>query len=46
LEEAQDWLGKTMGVDQQAVRHAAAEDPDLKPSWENPGGAPWQRKEE
>ncbi|HHY84271.1 MAG TPA: tetratricopeptide repeat protein [Verrucomicrobia bacterium] len=45
LEEARIWLGRAMRVDENAVRRAAADDPDLKPLWEHLGGMPWEAEE-
>ena len=43
LEEAQAWLKKAMAIDEQTVKRAAIDDPDLKPLWDSMSGTLWKR---
>ena len=45
LDECREWFKKAMTVDEQTVRRAALDDPDLKPLWESLGGTSWRRTE-
>ena len=38
LKECRAWLNKAMAIDEETVKQAAANDPDLKPLWESGGG--------
>ena len=38
LEECRAWLNKAMAIDEETVKQAAANDPDLKPLWGSGGG--------
>jgi tetratricopeptide (TPR) repeat protein len=40
LEECRAWLNKAMAIDEETVKRVAAEDPDLKPFWDNEEGRP------
>jgi tetratricopeptide (TPR) repeat protein len=40
LEECRAWLNKAMAIDEETVKRAAAEDPDLKPLWNSLHGSP------
>lgn len=45
LAESRDWLKKALGINEEAVKGAAADDPDLKPLWEEMGGTLWAREQ-
>jgi hypothetical protein len=38
LEECQAWFKKAMAIDEQAVKRAGIDDPDLKPLWDSLSG--------
>jgi tetratricopeptide (TPR) repeat protein len=44
LEEAQEWLKKAMAIDEQTVKRAAIDDPDLLPLWDSMSGTLWKRE--
>ena len=44
LEEAKRWFRKAMAVDEDTVKRAANDDPDLKPLWDSMNGTPWKRE--
>ena len=33
MDECQDWFKQAMAIDEQTVKQAASDDPDLKPLW-------------
>jgi tetratricopeptide (TPR) repeat protein len=39
FEDAEQWLKKAAAINQKNVREMAADDPDLKPLWQNRGGS-------
>ena len=43
LDECQAWFRKAMAIDEQTVKRAAIDDPDLKPLWDSMGGTLWKR---
>ncbi len=43
LEECEEWFKKAMAIDEQTVKQAALDDPDLKPLWDSMGGSVWKR---
>jgi tetratricopeptide (TPR) repeat protein len=40
LDESREWLRKAMAVEEDAVKRAAIDDPDLKPLWNSMDGTP------
>jgi tetratricopeptide (TPR) repeat protein len=45
LAESENWLKKAMAIDEQTVKRAAIDDPDLKPLWDSMSGTLWKRTE-
>jgi tetratricopeptide (TPR) repeat protein len=45
LDECQEWFKKAMVIDEQTVKRAAIDDPDLEPLWGSMGGTVWKRGE-
>ena len=45
LDECQDWFKKALAIDEQTVKRAAMDDPDLKPLRDSMGGTIWKRTE-
>lgn len=43
LEECKEWFKKAMAINEDAVKRAATDDPDLKPLWESMSGTRWKR---
>lgn len=43
FEEAEDWFRKAMVLDEESVKQAAVEDPDLQPLWDSRNGTMWKR---
>ena len=39
LKECRSWLNKAMAIDEETVRRAAVDDPDLKPFWDSTEGS-------
>lgn len=44
LEECLEWFKKAMAVDEQTVKQAAIDDPDLKPLCDSMSGTMWKRE--
>jgi tetratricopeptide (TPR) repeat protein len=44
LDECEGWFKKAMAMDEDSVKRAALDDPDLKPLWDSMGGMIWKRK--
>ena len=45
LDECEVWFKRAMEIDEQTVKRAAIDDPDLKPFWDSMGGTIWKRCE-
>jgi tetratricopeptide (TPR) repeat protein len=45
LEECQKWFKMAMNIDENTVKRAAIDDPDLQPLWDSMGGTVWKRTE-
>jgi hypothetical protein len=45
LDECKESFKMAINIDEQTVRRAAIDDPDLKPLWDNMGGTLWKRTE-
>lgn len=45
LEDCRSWFQKAMAIDEDAVKRAAVDDPDLKPLWDSMSGTLWKRCE-
>jgi tetratricopeptide (TPR) repeat protein len=45
LDECQEWFKKAMAIDEQTVKRAAIDDPDLTPLWDSMRGTVWKRME-
>ncbi|MGO8837547.1 MAG: TPR end-of-group domain-containing protein [Limisphaerales bacterium] len=43
LDDCQAWFKQAMAIDEQTVKRAAIDDPDLKPLWDSMGGTLWKR---
>jgi tetratricopeptide (TPR) repeat protein len=43
LDECQAWFKKATAIDEQTVKRAAIDDPDLKPLWDSLSGTLWKR---
>ena len=43
LDECKEWFRKAMAIDEQTVKRAAIDDPDLKPLWDSMSGTLWNR---
>ena len=43
LEECEEGFKRAMAIDEQGVKRAGIDDPDLKPFWESLGGTRWKR---
>jgi len=44
LDECQEWFKEAMAIDEQTVKRAAIDDPDLKPLWDSLSGTMWKRE--
>jgi tetratricopeptide (TPR) repeat protein len=44
FEQAEQWLKKAAAIDEKKIRKMAADDPDLKPLWDNRGGTIWEKE--
>ena len=44
LDEAQEWFKKAMAIDEQTVKRAGIEEPDLKPLWDSMSGTLWKKE--
>ena len=42
LDECQAWFKQAMAIDEQAVKQAAMDDPDLKPLWDSMSATVWK----
>jgi tetratricopeptide (TPR) repeat protein len=45
LEECKKWFNMAMNIDENTVKRAAIDDPDLKPLWDSMSGMVWKRTE-
>jgi tetratricopeptide (TPR) repeat protein len=43
LNESQDWLKKAVAINEQPVKRAAIDDPDLLPLWDSMSGTLWKK---
>ena len=45
LDECLQWFKKAMAINEETVKRAAVDDPDLQPLWDSMGGMFWKRAE-
>ena len=45
LDECQVWFKMAMAIDEQTVKRAAIDDPDLKPLWDSMSTTIWKKQE-